>query len=441
MSWRSLGTSMRLWLLSLPSYWRARDQARRMWFTFRLARYGLGRRSSAAMAEFGVGSRLTRQLLPTLILAAVAVVAVDWLAGLAGGTVPDIGLAATLSSRPDSATYTGFLIATAAFGATLLALFFTALSVVVSTGYSRAPVEVRSLLLNEQAGTAYTKAVGLLVAVSLLVLAADFLGYRPPVLTLVGIAVLGSVSVLALLGLGPRAFSFFDVAALGMPLRRQFREWSLRAARGSADSAFERHFQQQASDVLDIYPMLISSAVEAGEVAADQLERLGDELVRLWSGYTGTKTRISPNSLWFERQAAHRDWLMSNDIALQPALATGTGLPAEEMPDRLWVERRISRSLNTIFSVLLSTGRGQGAYRMALSLSQLSHGLASAFQIDAALICLEVLTRQRPMLVSSDSTQRPATLDRQLRYAVLDAQALAVVGLEHWPPGRKGVRT
>lgn len=419
--------SARLWLLSQPAYWRSRDRLQRVALAGRVWRYGLARRSTASRDELAVAGGLARQLLPMLLIGAAAVVLLDL---LSRGVVAlsDSQLAKVLASGPDSATYSPFLLATAAFGATLLALFFTALSVVVSTGYARVPVEVRALLLTERAGAVYTKTVGLLVVICLLLLAASFLGYDPPALTLIGIALLGSAAVLGLLVLGPRAFSFFDAAALAAPLRREFRTWVDHATRGGGGEPFERHYQRQASATLETYGMLISVARGSGDVAGDQLEALSRDLVRVWLSYARSKPHIPPKSLWFERLAAHRDWLKSHDIVLQTALATGTGLPPEEEPDRVWVERRIAAMLATAMDVLLRSGRGEGAYRIGLMLADLTHRLAAALQFDAAALALGILTKQRHSLVNK-STDEAVSLDSQLRYAVLDAQALAVIAL------------
>lgn len=428
-SWGSFATRVRLWILTVPRYWVVQRWLSSFVFRVRLSRYTASQRGTAFTAVASTSGRLARLFLPALLVALASIAVLDWLASVALAIAPNIELVRGFGSRPSPEEYGGFLIATAAFGATLLGLFYTALSVVISTGYSRAPADVRSLLLNEQEGRVYTRAVGLFVAGSLLIIAATFLGYRPPVLTLAVVAVLSSTSVLALLVLGPRAFAFFDIAALGQPLRRKFDQWAERSARVNPDPAFERHFGQQASAVLDLYPMLIAEATAAGEAAADQLERIGHQLRWLWASYAVTKTRIPPNSFWYERQPAHRDWLAAEDLVLQPAVATGTGLPPEEVPDRLWVERRVAAALRTILMGLSRSGRGEGAYRLALSVSELTESLASAFQFDATQESLSVLTELVRPLASSHDPARAETLDRVLRYAIIDSHGLAVVGL------------
>ena len=418
----------RLRLLAAPRYWSVlglRDQIR---FRVERRRYALGSTAVEARRDLSVVALILRGALRSALLAITFVVVLELAArGIEAASALGANSAQPVA-RPDRADVTALLLAVTAFGATLLGLYFTAQSVIVSTGYARVSWRVRALVLDEPASAAYSQLLGLVVASSLLLLACGFVGYQPPTLTMVALSLLAAAGILALLFLGPRAFRLYDPAALAGAVLGEFQAWSGRAADGRQGASFEHFYQRQAAIALDTCRQLVVLATDAR--AQDQIRALHEALCRLWLQYSAAKPRIRADSYWFERDHVYASWLRTDDDQITLALATGTPLRPTERTNRLWVEEHIAQTLELSLAASVQQNVGGDAYRLAVSMAGLARGLASGLDVDAALLVLNGVAD-----AAADPTTAPATpasppsATLSGRRSILDAQGLAVVQL------------
>ncbi|GAF68250.1 unnamed protein product, partial [marine sediment metagenome] len=95
-----------------------------------------------------------------------------------------------------------------------LGLYFTAISVVISTVYERFPNDVREVLIREKVSNIYIQNVTLMSAVSTMLLAMQTFGFTIGILNLLFIIGLGLFSIFSFMVLGSRVFVFFDPTRL-----------------------------------------------------------------------------------------------------------------------------------------------------------------------------------------------------------------------------------
>jgi hypothetical protein len=98
--------------------------------------------------------------------------------------------------------------------AAVLALFFTAISVVASTGYAKLASDVRFLIINDDLNRRYLKLLAHLGAVSVIALVWQALGHKPSPLPTLYIGVLSVLSFLCFFALGARTFALFSPLSL-----------------------------------------------------------------------------------------------------------------------------------------------------------------------------------------------------------------------------------
>jgi len=322
--------------------------------------------------------------------------------------------------------YEPLLFATMGFGATLLGLYFAAISIVVSTRYASAPQNVRELILTERSGTTYTRLVSILVAASLLLLAIGFVGYKPGALTLVMIAVLAVGSIVGLLSVGPRAFQLLSLEEIANPILQDFVQWARKVMGRTRGKEFEDHHRRSAAQALDTYEAVIALSIHSE--SPRQVGQLANGLCQLWRFYSYLKPRIPLESWWFQRQPTHVNWWMAGDIQVSQALNTGTGLSPKDEPDGSWVEKRLVSLLTPAVAYLAQQDEVAILHDLAVGFAVNARKIAGALQTDDVLRTLAVFSLQpllNPALASHDGAPSATTQ----RNAILDDMGLLVINL------------
>jgi hypothetical protein len=339
--------------------------------------------------SFSVLARLLRGAGVSGTVALVVTVAVEAVAHL----LRSIGVADRLFATMPSSAYEPMLLAVAGFGATILGLYFTALSVVISTTYAEAPSSVRELAARDQAGTSFARLVAGLVVASVTLVTAGLFEFDAAGITLILVGAVTALSILALLRLSVRAFSLFDPVRLSPPLLEAFRRWTERAAAGGLRwrvPAFQDVYRGGAQDVLTTFRDLIGFTAEIERTDITDLRSLGQRILVMWARYSSVKTSVPVDSRWFERAYEHPDWFTESATSLHVALATDVGLTARarEYGDPAWVERQMADAVSVCVRELLKRGQRQAVGELVETASQLARGLGQRVQIsEGKLLC------------------------------------------------------
>ncbi|MDP1580964.1 MAG: hypothetical protein Q8M02_11840 [Candidatus Didemnitutus sp.] len=365
-------------------YWKLRRWVLLQIFSLRASVFG---------SRIGVGhlrhkAEIFRELLGLLkyqLVGAILLVAV--LAGLdyvVANIVPE-GWLPLLPREPLLA----LLSTSAQVSATLLGLYFAAVSVVASTAYARVPGEVRALVVADQAGTFYFGFLTRFCLLSILLLLVAALGGPIGFSSMAALGFLAVFGILSFIVLGLRTFSFFDpgslVESLNRPLLRCFVEVT---PQGFAwdDPSFQTPHHRHARHLLTCYENLVLLAEQKDNLNTRALLALGNGLIEILGIYPHYKSRIPTKSHWFQRRFRHKDWLTTSFFEVEIARATDTALQPEAVPDINWLETDCGKLLARILRSLLERGESAAANALLDEIQGLLKRWGYGQQVTEALV-------------------------------------------------------
>jgi hypothetical protein len=275
--------------------------------------------------------------------------------------------------------YTSVLSTIAQVTGVFLGLYFTAVSAVASSAYSRVPNTVRSLVLEEKLGNVYVRLVALEAALATILLSAQaiglFLGYVN-----FGIVAVGAIlSIFAFVALGFRVFYFFDPTQLVGYVERDLQTAIVNVTvprRGSMLAPLQAGYQAQAARALSSYADLVAVATQSDQVETEAANQLAQSVCRSLRFYGRYKNNIPSESLWFTREYRHPDWFSTDYSALSLALETGTSLQPKEVPDLQWCEKELVDLLEKLANALVRAGNVQTLTSLAVWLSHTAFSAA-----------------------------------------------------------------
>jgi hypothetical protein len=304
----------------------------------------------------------------------------EWVSRFASGVNQNI--------KPDPTIYVTLFSTFAQVAGAFLALYFTAVSVVISTVYARVQGDVRSILLRDKFSNGYVNLVAMLGAMATILLVGLALKRQPNVLNLAAVALLGIAAIFSFVQLGSRIFYFFDPTRLVGELSSDLVNWVRSATpRGHRwqDAAFQSLYQEQAEGVLDTYRNIVLLANREVHLQSNALVGLANDAFMLLRYYAREKSSIPSDSQWFRRTNEHQDWFNVSGTDLYTALNTGTGLRAEIVPDLMWVETEIEETVVFMLDGLFSRRDLQSAYSFSNYAHHTLGSLAQSFAVDEAL--------------------------------------------------------
>lgn len=243
----------------------------------------------------------------------------------------------------ESDTYLAFLSTVGPIAAGVLALFFTAVSVVASTSYAKVPTDIRLLVAQDDLNRRYLRLLAHTAAVALIGVALHALGV-PPSITLAGyVVVITCICLLAFFPLGVRTFALFDPSNLtSYPEQRFVRAVRsvTRHSRRWSDPPFQNHANRIAERQLRLLADLVEFAISENRPRHKVLLDLATSINWLAQSYSTHKSSIPSDSLWFTRRPEFERWDVASSAATGIALETGVTLQPVAVPDHAFVETR-----------------------------------------------------------------------------------------------------
>jgi hypothetical protein len=382
-----------------PHYWRIRRKVRLLAFklrTIRFRRHMAARRVARATAILAqLLSLIAWQVFGGLIcvtgLAILSEYSGNWLAAL----LP-------ISSDAEI----NYLSTLGQVSAGLLALYFTAISVVVSTAYSRVPGDIRGLIMREEVASFYFKALAFFAAVVTITLSAVVFKLPIGSLNILFVTGLCLLAIYSFVILGVRAFDYFEPTSLLPYVTRDLQQAVELVTPGhphAFDESFQAHHQREAERLLNSYENLLSLSINASSAAA--LEEIATHLIATHVFYSERKHTIPSSSFWFARTYKHKDWLTTSYSEVGIALATGTALQPESLPNHQWFEEKVVGILARLIRALADLGQLSACVRIGSQLINTLHLLGRCFLIDEAALVIRALEN----VVSDESTQVPSS--------------------------------
>lgn len=306
-----------------------------------------------------------------------------------------------------------FLTTLGGVSAALLALYFTAISVVVSTAYSKTPGNIRSLIIKEDVGSVYFSTLALFAGVATVLLAALAFGYHVGAVNTALAMVMCLFSIFGFVVLGVRAFEYFDPTVLVDLLNRDILE-EIQSVTPTGhqwlDQSFQAHHQRKAEELLKGYADLATVASQKENLHGKGLIELGRGLLLILNVYAKQKTRIPSSSFWYRRTFRHKNWLLTSYSEVEIALITGTVVQPDTVPDLMWFETDVIRIIEDIFQKLGERRDLAGIAALASSLHNHMGGMGQCLAISEGVQVLKaILPKIRTIYIGQVQTVSDST--------------------------------
>ncbi|KAB2881547.1 hypothetical protein F9K33_00375 [bacterium] len=306
-----------------------------------------------------------------------------------------------------------FLSTVAGLSGVLLGLFFALLGTVASTTYSKAPSELRSLLMDEPIIVAYVRQSTFLAAISILVLVSISLRFTPQAFIIFFLTWNSLRLIFYLFQAVKFAFEFFNVAVLTRILIRkigkEIRSVTLES-KNWLDPSFQIHHRKQVS----FYLRYLSDSVTLS-VDVSSIKKTGgleiEEIILGLRYYLGLKGRIPTDSKWFREKHVFTPFLPSNDPAKEISARTYAFPAPKVTKDIMWFEVEI---LNILFQYLdrtLEKKRIETFVQFGNYMKIVSEDCGQSGNVRAGKIVLQGLYNVMEKLIDSDHQRKEFSSD------------------------------
>ncbi len=325
-----------------------------------------------------------------------------------------------------SETYLAFLGTVGPTAAGLLALFFTAISVVASTSYAKVPTDIRLLVAQDDLNRRYLCLLAHTAAVALIGVALHALGV-PPSTALAGyVIVIACVCLLAFFPLGVRTFALFDPSTLaGRPVQKFGR--AVRSVRRHGrrwlDPSFQNHANVVAGQQLRLLADLVQFGITEDRPSHKVVLDLATSVNRLARLYTTKKPGIPSDSLWFTRRAEFERWEVASSSMTAVALQTGVAPHPEAIPDHGFVEARCTEMTIRCLRRLLARDAIGEAVDVLVQINSTATAYARLFgQAES----IQLVAATRNILVDHLKSADP-TVEPLKQFHLVDIQCVAAL--------------
>jgi Predicted membrane protein (DUF2254) len=250
-------------------------------------------------------------------------------------------------AKPSAETLRDLLAAAAAGTATILGLVIS-ISLIVwqATADRYRSTGIVEFLLRERIGSAVVRLLALGFAYSLWVLAMLELFGHPPYASAAIALVLSTAAVLSLVSYRNTGLLGYVPAGIAGSLRLEIIRELHRARRDGAGRSVEDYSRRVVAGDLQIFEDLLQRLGRDGD-PVDAAACI-DELARVGVTYLVVKHELEPESFFFER---HSERLGAGAPEIEESiLRQGLMDPTREVPDHLWLERRIVALVESILA-------------------------------------------------------------------------------------------
>lgn len=249
----------------------------------------------------------------------------------------------------DTSSYVSVLSTIAQASAAMLALFFTAISVVASTSYAKVGTRVRALVASDDLNRRYLRLLAHLTAVCIVALVTYSLGAKACALVLLYVTVLSALSILGFFVLGARTFALLSPTELLLQPYRSF----VRAVHAVTpdgkrwlDASFQHHSSRVAITQLETIEELATAAMSDRHPSMRRaVHGMAVSVHQLLRFYASRKLQIPSSSEWYAKKAKFAVVQLGMGTETEIALQTGVTLPATPVPNHEFVEEHLDKTL------------------------------------------------------------------------------------------------
>ena len=240
----------------------------------------------------------------------------------------------------------------------ILALYFTAISAIVITIYSKIPDNIRHRIAEDKLGDNYVYTLILLSAISLIELGTMLLDQSPSVSVL---CITLFLLLLTLLTLPLLIRNIFSLDPARLAAKYAFPvviNWARKATceyRGWDNRSSQTFNYESANQSLSTYKIIVNLLTQDHRLNNASLMHLMAEEFSFLSDYVEIKRQIPTDSRWYQYQEEHPKWLETDYSSANFTISANKSLTYKKIPDHLWIEKRTANNLRVILSHLLDS--------------------------------------------------------------------------------------
>jgi hypothetical protein len=371
------------------NFWVRRRSYSKLRFRLRATRYAIGseRSQTIAVLRFSLAT-VASQTVYALGLVALAL-AIDWVLPLLNFTwgVP--------LRQIDGASYVTTAAAVLQTMGVFLGLLFTAVGVVIGSGYGRVATDIRELVIGDKLSDRYLKIVALTGIYALFLCGLNVSRLAAPRAGILFLFALTTFGVFSFIAFGFRVYRLLHPESVARLLNAQVAE-SMHQLHGShpyaRDISFQTHHRKIIERAVATYEQLLGFVnTDPPNLASSKDVVLGQTL--LLGIYTDLKSRIPVGSAWYPERAVYGSILASDDSSL-----VTVHIPTATMPlpgrrrDYLWFEKKIAEVVSATVAFHLERGDLRRAIDILSALQLRIHGAAKALAVDEALLVERIVS-------------------------------------------------
>ncbi len=245
--------------------------------------------------------------------------------------------------NPEKTSFVALFSVVASVAGVFLGLYFTAISVVIST-YAKFPDNIRSLLLKERVGNFYIRILSISTVLSVYLIGCKVFFGEPGKSLSLFVLLLGCYGIFCFSLLGIRAFFFFDPASFGDVLFHDIRKYiKLSTIKGFRylDNNFQAHYQKTTAQKLRTLKVLVEICVKEKHLQETSLLPVLIKVIYTLQFYETEKAQIPSNSRWFNLVPVYKNTFLTDPSAILLALQTHSWMQPEMVPNTYWFEDKI----------------------------------------------------------------------------------------------------
>ncbi|SYZ71945.1 membrane hypothetical protein [Candidatus Zixiibacteriota bacterium] len=322
------------------------------------------------------------------------------------------------------------LIAIASLSGLLLGLYFTAISVVVSSRFVAISPGMREHFLREPGGRQYLRILAVTTVWGLLLLGYTIFGGTIGLVSLLAVLLLGMLGIAGFLYLSVRAFYFLDPTTLSDTLFAELiKSARLASSHGRmwTEGAFQNHFRQQAVSELNSLESLLELSSQESHLTRDSLRVLLAKCALFLEEYLKLRFCIPSESLWYKRIPRHENYFLADDTRLTMAVQAGGYVPPKEVPDHFWLEKDIINAMSRSLSLLPSERRLKVTYTALIQFHKYCESLGLSLEVrNGRSLIAELL---RPISTEMTSVAPETMEQREMSLASYDASRLSYLSI------------
>lgn len=250
----------------------------------------------------------------------------------------------------------------AALFTAFITIYFASISILASTSYLKLPTQTKSLIWKEKGNYFLYNYLMALIVIAIILSALNSFGYDTGYIVFIATVLLSLFGMMAFVFFTVRLFGFFSpVSLLEAYLvpniqnlieqitvnRKQFLE-------------LQNHCQRLVESDLTLIENIIRTEFSDKSIetahSGEEVEKLIKQLFQVLTYYSSRKQSIPLDSLWYKKRSKHKSYFevdYHSEINLTHQL--DTTMVAAEIPDLMWLEKKVATILELIFSHIFLT--------------------------------------------------------------------------------------